>query len=145
MRVPGVIATEVGYTQGTTKFPSYEDVCSGCTGHTEAVQITFDSFAVKYEDLLVVFWDLIDPTTLNQQGNDVGSQYRSGIYYHNESQRMAAVTSKKDSQQKWKSPIVTEILPAKEWYKAEEYHQQYLAKGGQCSRKGDLSPIRCYG
>lgn len=145
MRVPGVIHTEVGYTHGTVKYPSYEEVCGGFTGHAEAVQITFDSNAISFDDLLVIFWDIIDPTTLNQQGNDIGSQYRTGIYYHNELQRMTAIASKKEQQSKWTSLIVTEILPAKEWYRAEDYHQQYLAKGGQCCKTGDLTPIRCYG
>lgn len=144
-RVPGVISTEVGYTQGKTKNPTYEDVCAGFTGHAEAVQVTFDSHAIRFEDLLVIFWDFIDPTTLNKQGNDIGTQYRSGIYYHSESQFMAALSSKKEQQHKWDDVIVTEILPSKEWYKAEEYHQDYLAKGGQCSKTGDITSIRCYG
>jgi methionine-S-sulfoxide reductase len=127
------------------KNPTYEDVCTGATGHTEAVQVTFDTTAIKYEDLLTVFWDIIDPTTLNQQGNDVGSQYRSGVYYHNENQKVAALRSKEEQQKNYPVPIVTEILKASTWYPAEDYHQQYLAKGGQCSRTGDLTPIRCYG
>ena len=144
-RVPGVVSTEVGYTQGTKKNPTYEEVCSGVTGHAEAVQVVFDATAISYDDLLTVFWDLIDPTQLNGQGNDTGSQYRTGIYYHNDSQKASALRSKSIEQNKHSNPIVTEILAATQWWKAEEYHQQYLQKGGQCSRKGDLTPIRCYG
>lgn len=146
-RVPGVVSTSVGYTQGLTKSPSYENVCSGTTGHAEAVQVTFDANAITFSDLLTVFWDIHDPTTLNRQGNDVGSQYRSGIYYHSESQEQAAFASLKRQQALLgdHQRIVTEIKPASVYYLAEEYHQQYLAKGGQCSLTGDLTPIRCYG
>eukprot|EP00598_Pedospumella_elongata_P003960 CAMPEP_0184982380 /NCGR_PEP_ID=MMETSP1098-20130426/11877_1 /TAXON_ID=89044 /ORGANISM="Spumella elongata, Strain CCAP 955/1" /LENGTH=191 /DNA_ID=CAMNT_0027506075 /DNA_START=61 /DNA_END=636 /DNA_ORIENTATION=+ len=144
-RVPGVVKTEVGYTQGIKKNPTYEEVCSGTTGHTEAVQITYDPAAVSYDDLLTVFWDLIDPTTLNRQGGDAGTQYRSGIYYHDEDQHQVAERSVEKQQQKLSDKIVTEVLPATTWYPAEDYHQQYLSKGGQCSRTGDLTPIRCYG
>eukprot|EP01038_Epipyxis_sp_PR26KG_P012561 gene12561-16846_t len=144
-RVPGVVATEVGYTQGIKKSPTYEEVCSGSTGHTEAVQVVFDSNAIRYEDLLTVFWDIIDPTTLNRQGNDVGTQYRTGIYFHNESQRQKATYSWNEIRQKIGQPIATEVKPASEWYRAEDYHQHYLERGGQCSMKGDLTPIRCYG
>jgi methionine-S-sulfoxide reductase len=144
-RVPGVIQTEVGYTQGNKKNPTYEEVCSGSTGHTEAVQVRYDPHMVSYTDLLTVFWDRLDPTTKNRQGNDVGTQYRSGIYYHNEEQKKAIFASKEKEQLKYDKPIVTEIASASEWYPAEAYHQQYLSKGGQCSLKGDLTPIRCYG
>lgn len=144
-RVPGVVKTEVGYTQGVKKNPAYEEVCSGTTGHTEAVQVTYDTTAIKYEDLLTVYWDLIDPTTLNQQGNDMGTQYRTGIYFHNDNQKDAAIRSRNEQQQKYNQKIVTEIAKATTWYPAEDYHQQYLQKGGQCSRAGDLTPIRCYG
>jgi len=92
-----------------------------------------------------VFWDRFDPTTLNRQGGDVGTQYRSGIYYHTEEQKTKAIASKQKRQSKYSSPIVTEILPAAIWYPAEEYHQRYLEKGGQCASKGDTSGIRCYG
>lgn len=144
-RVPGVVSTEVGYTQGFKVNPTYEQVCSGSTGHTEAVKVTFDTAAVGYEDLLAVYWDILDPTTKNRQGGDSGTQYRSGIYYINEKQRTAALLSKEVQQKKYTKPIVTEIFEAKEWYTAEKYHQQYLQKGGQCAKKGDLTPIRCYG
>lgn len=144
-RVPGVISTAVGYTQGMTKNPTYEEVCSGSTGHAEAVRVEYDSTAVAIDDLLTVFWDIHDPTTLNRQGGDMGTQYRSGIYFADDKQRVAAVYSKDKQQKKYESPIVTEILPMNEWYAAETYHQKYLEKGGQCSIKGDLTPIRCYG
>jgi peptide-methionine (S)-S-oxide reductase len=107
--------------------------------------VEFDPERISYSELLVVFWDRIDPTTLNRQGNDRGSQYRSGIYYHNETQKEVAHSSKETEQLKYSVPIVTEILPIREWYRAEEYHQRYLEKGGQCARSGDISPIRCYG
>jgi peptide-methionine (S)-S-oxide reductase len=140
-----VIKTEVGYTQGAKKNPTYEEVCSGTTGHTEAVQVTYDTAAIKYEDLLSVFWDIIDPTTLNQQGNDVGTQYRTGVYFHNDNQKDAAISSRNEQQKKYNQKIVVEIAKATTWYPAEDYHQQYLQKGGQCARTGDLTPIRCYG
>ena len=93
----------------------------------------------------MIFWDRIDPTTLNRQGNDVGSQYRSGIYYHDENQKTIALNSKEIEQGKYFNPIVTEILPSKEWYPAETYHQRYLEKNGQSAITGNLNPIRCYG
>lgn len=95
--------------------------------------------------MLIIFWDRVDPTTFNRQGNDVGSQYRSGIYVHNENQYKIALASKENEQTKYLNPIVTEILPEKEWYPAEEYHQRYLEKNGQCATTGNLNPIRCYG
>lgn len=100
---------------------------------------------ISFSELLIVFWDRIDPTTLHRQGNDIGSQYRSGIYYHDEIQRDIAVESKETEQTKYHNPIVTEILPAKKWYPAEEYHQRYLEKNGQCAMTGSTNPIRCYG
>lgn len=109
------------------------------------MQVTYDPNAVSYEELLDVFWDIMDPTTPNQQGNDVGTQYRSGIYYHTPEQRDIAINSRDKIQTKYSKPIVTEIEQLNNWSAAEEYHQQYLAKGGQCSLTGDLSPIRCYG
>ena len=128
-----------------THIQTYEEVCSGQTGHTEAVQIHFDPSVVTYNELLTVLWDRMNPTTLNMQGNDVGTQYRSGIYYHSEAQKAAATASRDREQKKYTRAIVTEILPAAEWYPAEKYHQQYLEKGGQCARKGDLTAVRCYG
>lgn len=144
-RIPGVVSTEVGYTQGSKVNPSYEQVCKGSTGHTEAVKVTYDSTAIKFDDLLAVYWDILDPTTKNRQGGDSGTQYRSGIYYTTEKQKLIALSTKEIVQKKYTAPIVTEIYPAAEWYAAEKYHQQYLEKGGQCAKKGDLTPIRCYG
>ncbi len=144
-RIPGVVKTEVGYCQGTKKNPTYDEVCSGSTGHTEAVQVTYDPSAISYQELLDVFWDIIDPTTYHRQGNDVGSQYRSGVYFSSDAQRDIALASRDFIQKKYTDPIVTEIEPLDIWYPAETYHQQYLSKGGQCSRTGDLTPIRCYG
>lgn len=133
-KIKGVIKTNVGYMGGTTKNPSYEDVCTDVTGHAEVVQILFDNKIVTYEELLDVFWEIHDPTQLNRQGFDLGTQYRSVIFYHNENQRKIAEKSK-NKQEKSKNPIVTEIVPAKEFYKAEEYHQNYLKKHGRTSCK----------
>jgi methionine-S-sulfoxide reductase len=145
-RVPGVLKTQVGYTQGVTKDPTYEEVCSGASGHAEAVLVEYQPERVSIGELLTVFWDIHDPTTPNRQGNDAGTQYRSGIYCSTEEQKAAAISSREQEQQKYGNlPIVTEILMASKWYPAEEYHQQYLEKGGQCSLTGDLTPIRCYG
>jgi peptide-methionine (S)-S-oxide reductase len=129
-KVDGVVETVVGYTGGETSNPSYEEVCSGRTGHAEAVQLQFDPARVSYERLLDVFWDLHDPTTLNRQGPDVGTQYRSAIYVHDAEQEAAAVASKERLQQagRYRGPIVTEIAPAGEFTRAEDYHQQYFEK-----------------
>ncbi len=129
-KVDGVVETVVGYTGGETSNPSYEEVCSGRTGHAEAVQIQFDPVRVSYERLLDVFWNLHDPTTLNRQGPDVGTQYRSAIYVHDAEQEAAAVASKERLQQagRYREPIVTEIVPAGEFTRAEDYHQQYFEK-----------------
>lgn len=149
-RVPGVTKTEVGYTQGFSHNPTYNDVCSGTSNHSEVVRVQFDPKECSYEALLDAFWARHDPTTLNRQGNDVGSQYRSGIYFYTPEQEKAARESLEKQQQLLDRKIVTEILPAKKFYRAEEYHQQYLAKGGrfglkQSSEKGCNDPIRCYG
>ena len=132
-QVKGVILTSVGYTGGSMKDPTYRDVCSGNTGHAEVVQVEFDPAKVSYEDLLKVFWENHDPTTLNRQGPDVGAQYRSAIFFHNPAQRASAIASKEnlDKSGVFKKPIVTEISPASEFYRAEDYHQQYLEKRGQ--------------
>ena len=129
-KVDGVVETVVGYTGGETANPSYEEVCTGRTGHAEAVQLQFDPARVSYEELLDVFWDLHDPTTLNRQGPDVGTQYRSAIYVHDAEQEAAATASKECLQQasRYRDPIVTEIVPAGEFYRAEDYHQQYFEK-----------------
>lgn len=163
-RIPGVVKTNVGYTDGDLLNPTYEQVCSGRTNHTEAVQIEFDPSIVKYEELLtgkspnvlttnlfvssstyLVFFDIHDPTTPNKQGNDVGTQYRSGIYYFNDEQKNKAVQTRDKFQKKYDSPIVTDIKLASRFFLAEDYHQQYLQKNGQSCQKGDLSPMRCYG
>lgn len=128
----GVLSTTVGYIGGTLKNPSYEDICSDKTGHAEAVEITYDSKIITYEELLNVFWDIHDPTTKNQQGPDVGTQYRSAIFYHTLAQKTAAERSKETLEQsgKYRKKIVTEITKAPVFYPAEEYHQHYLAKHG---------------
>ena len=128
LQLAGVQSVVSGYTGGSVKNPTYEDVCSGRTGHAEAIQITYDPGAISYEDLLDVFWQTHDPTTLNRQGNDVGTQYRSAIFYHDEQQKEIAQRSKKklDESGKLASPIVTEIVPFKEFYRAEGYHQNYF-------------------
>ncbi|KAH8970228.1 hypothetical protein BDL97_02G077500 [Sphagnum fallax] len=149
-RVPGVIKTAVGYTGGKTVDPTYRQVCSGRTGHTEAVQLEYDPAQVSYKQLLDVFWKKHDPTQLNRQGNDVGSQYRSGIYFHTPEQKEEAIASMKEHQSHLWKKIATEILPAGPFYMAEEYHQQYLQKGGgggkqQSAAKMCTDPIRCYG
>ncbi|WP_298683845.1 peptide-methionine (S)-S-oxide reductase MsrA [uncultured Methanomethylovorans sp.] len=131
-RVKGVIATAVGYTGGNFEDPTYEDVCTGRTGHAEAVDILFDPAVVGYAQLLEVFWNIHDPTTANRQGPDIGTQYRSAIFYHDQEQKNTAIASKERVQNsgKFKRPIVTEIVPASAFYRAEEYHQQYFEKGG---------------
>ncbi|MBA4493216.1 peptide-methionine (S)-S-oxide reductase MsrA [Paenactinomyces guangxiensis] len=131
-KVPGVKNTAVGYMGGTTVNPTYEDVCTDKTGHAEVVQVEYDPAEVSYEDLLDVFWNNHNPTTLNRQGPDVGTQYRSVIFYHTPEQKELAEASKKkmDQSGKWKNPIVTEITPAASFYRAEEYHQRYLQKRG---------------
>ncbi|KAH9607090.1 hypothetical protein KSS87_005019 [Heliosperma pusillum] len=149
-RVPGVSKTEVGYSQGFMDNPSYEDICSGLTNHSEVVRVMYDPKECGYDDLLDLFWSRHDPTTLNRQGGDVGTQYRSGIYFYTPEQENAAIESRDRYQKQVNRPIVTEILPAKKFYRAEEYHQQYLAKGGrfgfrQSTEKGCNDPIRCYG
>ncbi|GMF66020.1 unnamed protein product [Phytophthora lilii] len=144
-RVPGVLQTAVGYTQGSVDSPTYRQVCSGRTNHAEAIQITFDEAQVSYDALLRKFWAIHDPTTLNRQKNDRGTQYRSGIYFHSDEQRKAALASRDEHQKTLSRPIVTEILEAKRFWDAEDYHQKYLEKGGQCADKGCDVPIRCYG
>jgi peptide-methionine (S)-S-oxide reductase len=138
----GVYSTAVGYAAGHTPNPTYREVCTGMTGHTEAVLVVFDPKIVSYEDLLKTFWENHDPTQGMRQGNDVGTQYRSGIYYSNEAQRRAAEASRdmfqKELDRAGYGRITTEILPAPEFYYAEDYHQQYLAKnpGGYCGLGG---------
>ena len=132
-QVKGVKSTTVGYLGGSLKDPTYEDVCSGQTGHAEVVQIEYDPDVVSYNDLLTVFWNNHDPTTLNRQGPDVGDQYRSAIFFHNSEQEATAKISKEKVQNLDKfegRKIVTEIIPASQFYKAEDYHQQYFKKCG---------------
>ncbi|HEU5441849.1 MAG TPA: peptide-methionine (S)-S-oxide reductase MsrA [Ktedonobacterales bacterium] len=131
-QVPGVVETAVGYEGGTLTDPTYRDVCTDRTGHAEVVEVTFDPAEASYEQLLDVFWNNHNPTQLNRQGPDFGTQYRSVIFYHTPEQREAAEASKAALEQsgKWKRPIVTQIVPAEPFYRAEEYHQQYLAKRG---------------
>ncbi|HAZ11433.1 MAG: peptide-methionine (S)-S-oxide reductase [Bdellovibrionales bacterium GWA2_49_15] len=128
--IPGVIETNVGYTGGSLANPSYEIVKLGASGHAEAVEIIFDPKKLSYRELLDFFFRMHDPTTLNRQGNDVGSQYRSTIFYHSEDQKKIALEKKTevDRSGKWKKPLVTEIVPATPFYKAEDYHQDYLQK-----------------
>lgn len=130
--VPGVVATAVGYMGGTLKNPTYEDVCTDRTGHAEVTQVEYDPSKVSYEDLLQVFWKIHDPTTLNRQGPDVGTQYRSAIFFHTPEQQTAAQKSKQALERSgaFKRPIVTEIAPAPEFWRAEEYHQRYFEKHG---------------
>ena len=132
----GVSSTSVGYTGGIFNKPTYEEVCSGMTRHAEAVEVIYDPATISYEELLDVFWQNHNPTTKNRQGQDRGSQYRSAIFYHSEAQKQAAIESKRKLAEEgvYKDPIVTEITPAKTFYKAEEYHQKYYLKnGGACS------------
>ncbi|KAK9793992.1 hypothetical protein WJX73_000208 [Symbiochloris irregularis] len=158
-RVPGVSTTMVGYTQGPDPSPTYETVCSGGTGHTEAVQVYYNPSECTYDSLLNCFFQHVDPTTKNRQGMDMGTQYRSGIYFHNEEQKAAAekaiaATNEKLSSNMFRrvigTKVVSELLPAQDFYIAEKYHQQYLAKGGRFSQpqdasKGATEKIRCYG
>jgi peptide-methionine (S)-S-oxide reductase len=134
-QVPGVIGTAVGYAGGTVDNPGYRLVCTDTTGHAEVVEVEYDPARVTYEKLLDVFWDNHDPTQLNRQGPDVGTQYRSVIFYHSEAQRQAAEASKEARQAsgKHRRPIVTAIQPAAPFWRAEEYHQQYLEKRGRSS------------
>ncbi len=134
-QVEGVLSTAVGYTGGTTSEPTYKEVCSGRTGHAEAVEVRFDPSRVSYDELLEVFWKNHDPTTLNRQGPDVGTQYRSEIFFHSPEQEQAARASKEDVQAGLVKPVVTAITPASEFYMAEDYHQQYFEKRGLSSCK----------
>ena len=140
-KVEGVIGTMVGYTGGKMKNPTYKAVCSDETGHAEAVHIEFDPKVVSYEGLLDVFWKIHDPTQLNRQGLDVGTQYRSAIFYHNEKQKKAAIISKEKQQKKLKNKIATQIAPIKDFYKAEEYHQKYFEKNKVANILNKLSPF----
>ncbi len=131
-RLNGVKSVKSGYSGGHTVNPTYKEVCSESTGHAEVVQIDFDDSVISFAEILEVFWNTHDPTTLNRQGNDTGTQYRSVIFYHDESQRKEAVTYKEQltSERVWKDPIVTEITPFEKFYPAEDYHDNYLASHG---------------
>ncbi|KAK9867355.1 hypothetical protein WJX84_002566 [Apatococcus fuscideae] len=159
-RVPGVAKTFAGYTQGQQKGPTYESVCSGRSGHTEAILVEYDPKECSYDSLLTAFFASVDPTTVNQQGGDMGTQYRSGIYYHNDEQKVAAEKAIAKANEQLQNgsfrrvrggkKVVSELLPATDFYIAEDYHQQYLEKGGRFGRpqnasKGASEPIRCYG
>jgi len=129
-KIKGVVSTTVGYSGGSSKNPAYKDVCSGRTGHAEVVQVEYDPSKTSYEELLNVFWSVHDPTQLNRQGPDVGTQYRSAIFFHNAEQEAAAKAAKAHLERsgRYRKPIVTEIIPASEFCMAEEYHQQYFEK-----------------
>ncbi|HEY7214763.1 MAG TPA: peptide-methionine (S)-S-oxide reductase MsrA [Thermoanaerobaculia bacterium] len=134
-RVKGVKATAVGYAGGDLQNPTYKDVCSDTTGHAEVVQVEYDPEAVSYDDLLNVFWENHDPTTLNRQGPDIGTQYRSVIFFHTPEQEAVARASKErlEKSGRFRRPLVTQIEPAAEFWRAEDYHQQYLEKRGLAS------------
>ena len=130
--INGVLDTSVGYTGGIKDAPTYQDVCTGTTGHAEVVEVTFDPNIVAYEDLLLTFWTCHNPTQVNRQGPDIGTQYRSAIFYYDESQRLAAQSSKSaaDASGRHDRPIATEISPAPKFWRAEDYHQRYFEKQG---------------
>jgi len=144
-RIPGVVATCIGYTQGAVERPTYEQVCSGSTGHTEAIQLLYDPAVVSYGRLLNKLYNTIDPTLKNRVGNDRGTQYRHGVYYHTDEQRCAATSFIDETQAQYSDPIVTEIMPAAVFWPAENYHQRYLEKGGQSAEKECEEVVRCYG
>lgn len=136
-QIDGVTDTRVGYSGGTTVRPTYEDVCTGTTGHAEVVEVTYDPASIAYDQLLDAFWKMHDPTTRDRQGPDVGSQYRSVIFYHDDAQRGSAEASKQKQNESrlYRGPIVTLVEPAGPFYDAEEYHQRYLEKRGAVSCK----------
>jgi len=131
-RAPGVMDAKVGYTGGRTKDPTYQDVCTDQTGHAEAVQVEYDPAKITFKELLEIFWSNHNPTTPNRQGPDIGTQYRSAIFYHTSEQMSEAKESMRAHEEKntFHAPIVTEIVPATQFYKAEEYHQRYFEKQG---------------
>jgi peptide-methionine (S)-S-oxide reductase len=131
--LPGVLDTAVGYTGGSMANPTYHDVCTDRTGHAEALEVSFDPAKISYDQLLDHFWEMHDPTTPNRQGPDFGTQYRSAIFFHSPEQEKAARASRERRQTRFRQPIVTEIVPATTFYRAEEYHQRYLEKKGLSS------------
>ena len=138
-KVDGVTDTAVGYLGGTMEDPSYDDVCSGQTGHAEVVEVAYDPERVSYAELLEIFWAKHDPTQLNRQGWDIGDSYRTVVFFHDEEQHAAAERSKENEQAGHKKPIVTQIEPAQTFYEAEDYHQQYLEKRGRTSCSARLA------
>jgi peptide-methionine (S)-S-oxide reductase len=134
-KTQGVVSTRVGYMGGAKENPTYEEVCSHTTGHAEVVEVTFDPSRISYDEILRIFWEGHDPTQLNRQGPDVGNNYRSVIFYHTPEQAEQAMVSlaREQASGRYRRPIVTEIVPAAVFWRAEEYHQQYLAKGGLSS------------
>lgn len=138
-QLEGVLSTSVGYSGGTLENPTYQDVCSGTTGHAEVVEVMFDPTRISYDELLDVFWSCHDPTTPDRQGPDVGTQYRSAVFFHSPEQESAALASveRHNNSRRFGGPIVTEVAPASRFYQAEDYHQQYLEKRGliQCSTR----------
>jgi peptide-methionine (S)-S-oxide reductase len=136
-QIPGVLATAVGYEGGSTENPTYEQVCAKNTGHAETVEVDYDPKRVSFPQLLKVFWENHDPTTLNRQGPDVGEQYRSAIFFHDAEQEREARASKEELEKsgRYRRPVVTEITPASKFWRAEDYHQQYLEKRGLASCK----------
>lgn len=149
-RVPGVVETAVGYTQGPELTPTYDQVCAGATGHTEAVVVYYDPKECSYEHLLDTFFDRVDPTQKNGQGRDYGKQYRTGVYFHTPEQEKVAKERFEQVKGNYKRPVATELLQAMPFWPAEKYHQQYLSNGGrmgqaQSPEKGCTDKIRCYG
>ena len=144
-RIPGVAATCVGYTQGWAGEPNYDQVCGGQTGHTEALQLLYDPNVVSYEALCYKLLDTVDPTVLNRVRGDAGTQYRHGIYPHSKEQAEAAAAVVEATQAKYAEPVVTEVKDAAVFWPAENYHQQYLEKGGQDASKDATAEVRCYG
>lgn len=142
--IPGVTATEVGYTGGTTEHPTYREVCSHKTGHAEAVRVEYDTETVSYEELLAAFFSMHDPTQWNRQGPDIGSQYRSAIFYHTPEQERAArdTVRRLEESGQYRRPIVTQIVAAGPWWRAEDYHQHYFKKhaGWGCAVRGGDVP-----
>ena len=134
-QLPGVTSTAVGYMGGTLDHPTYQQVCNGDTGHAEVVEVEYDPSQISYDKLLEVFWEMHDPTTMNRQGPDFGSQYRSAVFYHSPEQKAAVEASKQRLAQSGEhdDPVVTQIVPAATFWRAEEYHQQYLEKSGRAS------------
>jgi len=130
---PGVKDAQVGYVGGQTENPTYKEVCGGRTGHAEAVEVTFDPSEVSYDELVDSFWRLHDPTQVNRQGWDMGTQYRSAIFFHSPEQERTAQESMERAQERFRKPIATQIVPAETFWRAEEYHQQYLVKNGRAS------------